>query len=640
MSLYWQLICMIAFGGACWAAGDILLERSLGKDVVLPTLARPCLAFTTGNVAMSYLLTLIGFIGGFIPMVLWVVFLGGIGLTIKQIIGEFKKNDYSRPINQTIGKQTGKKEKWVPYLLILIIGLFSIPAILQAAAPPYVRDSLVYHLLCPKEYLKAGQLVHLQGNIFSAFPKGHEVLMTLLLCVSGDRAAQGFSILQQFAAIGGLYGLTSFMGGPLAGAICTVAYATVPTVIYSSGCGYVEPALLMSLAGCLFVLFLSTRSAGNGNTGLGYIALLGFLAGWMAALKYNGLIYLGLIGLILLWDQRKVRAKRGLGLIATFILSAAPGLCWMVWNWVDLSNPVYPMAWFLFGGKGWDETRALAMAQYFDIFGMGRNLKDYLMLPWNLGFAGRFDTIRFDGAVGPFLIVLLVLAIATTILLIGRRLVHPMIKEVGFMFVISAAFFVFGTQQVRFLVPSQMLLCVFAAPTVGLLCHSVRGKWMLRVVLVLVVIGSLAWNMWFLGEQFFKIGYYKPVLGMEEERAFLVRRVPGYRALEFINQNLPEHSRILCVWTGAYGYYIDRSYYSDTFIEDFILKNFIHASANGKELSRRLSEAGFTHLFFRLSVLINNMRSEQQAIFVDLLKSGAVQLFNDGDYSVLKIGGG
>jgi hypothetical protein len=309
----------------------------------------------------------------------------------------------------------------------------------------------------------------------------------------------------------------------------------------------------------------------------------------------------------------------------------------MVWNWITLGNPVYPMAWFLLGGKGWDEARALAMSLYFDVYGMGRNLLDYLLLLWRLAFIGRFDTIRFDGAIGPFLLLFLALAAASGYLSIRRRLAGIMTKRIGFMFIVSTTFFMFGTQQVRFWVPSQMLACAFVAPAVGWLVASVRNRRMLKMALILTVIGSLAWNIWFLGAQFLKIGYYRPVLGMEQERAFLVRQVPGYPALEFINQNLPEHSRILCVWTGAYGYYIDRAYYSDTFIEDVTLKSFIDASTNGKELSQRLAEAGFTHLFFRLSVLIKNMIPEQQAIFVDFLRKGAVELFSDQDYSVLKI---
>ncbi len=643
MNLFWQLICMVAFGGACWAIGDIILKGLLGKNVDLPPLVRPSLAFAAGNVAMSYLLTLIGFMGGFVPMVLRVVFWGGIGITVWRVISKCKRNVHSLPINQTIREQT-RERKWVPYLLITIVGLFYVPAILQAAAPPYVRDSLVYHLLCPKEYLKAGNLVHVEGNIFSAFPKGHEVLMTLLLCVSGDRAAQGLSILQQFAAIGEIYGITYFIAGPLTAAVCVLGFATVPPILYFSGCGYVEPALLMSLGGSLLVLFLVFRSIENtrldvNNTRLRYISLLGLLAGWMAALKYNGLIYLGLIGFVLLWNRRKVPAKKALIVVGVFSASAAPGLCWMVWNWLDLGNPVYPMAWFLFGGSGWDEIRALAMSQYFDFYGMGRSLRDYLMLPWNVAFAGRFDTIRFDGAMGPFLIFFLLLAIVSAILLIQRRLANPMLKNVGVMFVISAAFFVLGTQQVRFWLPSQMVICIFAAPALGLIGSFIRSKQVLKVPLVLIVIGAVAWNIFFLGKQFFRISYYKPVLTMEQERAFLLRQVPGYRCLEFMNRNLTEHSRVLCVWTGAYGYYIDRSYYSDTFIEDATFKRFIDTSKNGKELSQRLGEAGFTHLFVRLSVLVKNMNPNQQAIFVDLLRKGAVEVFNDQDYSVLGIKG-
>jgi len=490
-------------------------------------------------------------------------------------------------------------------------------------------------------YLKAGRLVHIKGNLFSAFPKGNEVLMTLLLCNAGDHAAQGFSVLQQLAAIGELYSLTCLMAGPWPAALCTVGYATVPPVMYFTGCGYIEPALLMTLAGCLLVLVLSIWSGRGsnkaGSMGFGGISLIGFLAGWMPSLKYNGLIYLGLIGLILLWRQRKVVPKKALSMIGIFSLSAAPGLCWMGWNWITLGNPVYPMAWFLFGGKGWDEARALAMSQYFDIYGMGRNLLDYLLLPWRLAFSGRFDTIQFDGAIGPFLILFVILAAVSAMLLLRRRLVGSMLRQIGLMLGVSAAFFVFGTQQVRFWLPSQMLACAFAAPSVEFLVNWARRKHSIKILLLLVLIGSLAWNMWFLGKQLFKIGFYRPVLGMEQEKDFLIRKVPGYPALEFINQNLPPHSYLLCVWTGAYGYYLNRKYYSDTFIEDITLKEFIHTSVDGKELSQRLARAGFTHLFLNLSLLEKNMEKSERAIFGYFLRNETHELFRYQNYRVFEI---
>ena len=145
-------------------------------------------------------------------------------------------------------------------------------------------------------------------------------VMTLLLAISGDRAAQGFSILQQVAAIGGLYSLTRLMAGPWPSAVCTLGYATVPAVIYFSGCAYVEPALLMTFGSSLLALFLFFKSSAatilSEKMNLKTIAFIGFLAGWMPALKYNGLIYTGLIGLILFWSYRKVPIKKVLAISA------------------------------------------------------------------------------------------------------------------------------------------------------------------------------------------------------------------------------------------------------------------------------------------------------------------------------------
>jgi hypothetical protein len=668
MSLLLESTCVLAFGAACWAGGDLI--RKLFFDEPLPFIARHTLAFTAGNVAFSYLLTALGFAGLYIPWVLRTVFFAGIGLAFwnvtiekrllfsrltKRLLQHGRAFQVSTDI-QNIGKDRekrilfssengirgNKKDGSIAlFFLAAVVMLFLIPAILQAAAPPYVRDSLVYHLLCPKEYLKAGRLVHIQGNLFSAFPKGHEVLMTLLLSNAGDRAAQGFSILQQVAAIGELYSLAYLMVGPWPAALCAVGFATVPPVMYFTGCGYVEPALFMILGSCLLVLVFSTRSGIKTNTAgsmrFGFFAFIGFLAGWMPALKYSGLIYLGLIGLILLWSQRRVLPKKALSSIGVFSLSGVPGLCWMGWNWMILGNPVYPMAWFLFGGKDWDEARAVAMSQYLDIYGMGRNLLDYLVLPWRLAFSGRFDTIRFDGAMGPFLILFVILAVVSAILLVRRRLVGNALREIGLMLIVSAGFFVFGTQQVRFWLPSQMLACAFATPSVELLINWTRRKHTIKTLFSLVLIGSIGWNMWFLGKQIHKIGFYRPVLGMEQERDFLIRKVPGYPALEFINKNLPQRSNVLCVWTGAYGYYLNRQYYSDTFIEDIALKGFISASVNGKELAQGLTRVGFTHIFLNLSLSGKNMEQGERVILDDFLRWGARELFRYQNYGVFEI---
>lgn len=639
MNLFWQFICVIAFGAACWAAGEFLFKTFLGEKAFLPALGRHTLAFTTGNIFFSYLLTALGFSGYFIPSALWAVFIGGFGLVVWRAVMGLRRPIQLPSLNQNIHEERG--EKGIPFLLVAIVGIFLLSAIFQAAAPPYVRDTLVYHLLCPKEYLKVGRIIHIPGNIFSAFPKGHEMIMTLLLYIGGDRAAQGFSILQQMAAIGGLYSLVRLWVGSWSAFLCTIGYATVPATIYFTGCGYVEPALLMTFSNSVLLLslFLSFHPKWISSENIHYkvIFLIAFMAGWMLTLKYTGLIYAGLIGLILLWNQRRQSHKKVLITVALFIMGIAPGLCWMVWNWIVLGNPVYPMAWFLFGGKGWDEERAFAMSLYFDVYGMGRSLLDYLLLPWRLAFSGRFDTVRFDGAIGPFLLIFLILAVISAILLIRHRSDKGVEREIGIMALVCAAFFAFGTQQTRFWLPAHLLICAFAAPAMEILVNWVKNRRQIKITLWLVLVASLTWNIGFLGKQFLATGYYKPVFGMEEEQAFMARMVPGYPAIEFINKNLPQDSKILCVWTGAYGYYIDRQYYSDTFIEDFTLKGFIHTLLNGKELSQRLTQAKFTHLFLNLSILEKNLEQSERAIFDEFLRKKTRDLFRHQNFAVFEI---
>jgi len=124
---------------------------------------------------------------------------------------------------------------------------------------------------------------------------------------------------------------------------------------------------------------------------------------------------------------------------------------------------------------------------------------------------------------------------------------------------------------------------------------------------------------------------------MEQEKDFLIREVPGYPAIEFINQDLSPRSYLLCIWTGAYGYYLNRKYYSDTFIEDITLKKFIHASANGEDLSKRLARAGFTHVFLNLPILEKNMEPSERTIFDYFLGNETRELFCYRNYRVFEI---
>jgi len=277
------------------------------------------------------------------------------------------------------------------------------------------------------------------------------------------------------------------------------------------------------------------------------------------------------------------------------------------------------------------------MSLYFHGFGMGREAWDYLLLPWRFSFLGRFDSVHFDGAGGPFLLIFLTLGVASAIRTVRRGVNQKMRGGMGFVLFLSVAFFILGNQQARFWLPSQFLACFYAAPIVASIHKWARSRGSAKFVIGLAVVTSLAWNGWFLVRQVAVVDYHKPVLGWEEERSFLKRVVPGYPAMEFINQYVSPSSRVLCVWTGAHAYYLDRPYYSDTFLEDVTFKRFIDASNDGRELSQTLTKNGFTHLFVRKSLLQETMTPQQLEIFGDFLKKETSELFRHRGFSVLAI---
>jgi hypothetical protein len=396
-------------------------------------------------------------------------------------------------------------------------------------------------------------------------------------------------------------------------------------------------ALGTSLLALVVFLLRPPDGLRSGKLTLRETAFIGFLAGWMPALKYTGMIYLGLMGILLLWSQRKEPAREALKAIGVFAVGAAPGFYWAAWNWMNLGNPIYPLVYSFFGGKGWDDARDRVMALYFDRFGMGREAWDYLLLPWRFSFSGRFDSIHFDGAMGPFLLIFLILAIASAIRAVRRRVDQKTPAGMGFVLFASAGFFVWGSQQARFWLPAQFLACFYAAPVVGRIHRWARSRRRAKWVIGCTVVVSLVWNGWFLGRQVAAVGYYKEVFRLEERSAFLNRVVPGFAATEFINHHVPVSARLLCVWSGDYGYYLDRPYYSDTFLEDVAFKHFLDASNDGKDLSQRLARSGFTHLFVRRSMLEDTMTPRQLEILADFLEKGIHELYRYQDFSVFVI---
>ena len=613
MPLIFQVTIALCFSCACCGVGLIGLRRTPSSEKI-STIEKATLAFALGNVIYSYIVTACASVGLLRIWILWALFIGGVLLAA--ILLFRAKHEWQRPR--------------MPWLLVAIASPFFLAAILMSLAPPFLRDTLVYHLRFPKLYLEAGALVTIPGHVFGAFPKGQEMLQTLLLGIAGDRTVQFFGVVQLAFAVAGTYGFLARKTSRQTATVMAAFVATSPVIAFFSGGGYVLPAILLTLTALIIVM-----DAAQSET-IGPALIGGLLAGWLVAIKYTGAIYGGAFGLLYLYCNRE-KTQRSQWLSATvFALATLPGFFFIFRNWIELHNPVFPFAYNLFGGIGWDVERSLGYAQTMANYGVGSGIARYLLLPFHLAFSGQFDSMAYDGYAGPAAFAVILLA-----------LVRPFVKTepvypAGFSLVTLAAcaFFAFGTQQLRFYMPAHLLLCFYAAPLLDRILSRLSEKRWGRVAWIAALILLVAPGGAVLYKQSLKVGFFKPVFGMESEADFKRRVIPGYDAFAAANHMVPTNGKVLLVWMRNYGYLLDVPFESDSFLEDHTLKTMLTQSPEPDAFFQELRHRGFTHILMQLNPTLESLGDGLKSQLIAVLRQGGVTLAYDAEgYSLIALPG-
>ena len=609
-----QILAACFFAVLCWGVGARVWSRAVSQ--IGAELPRWVVEFAAGAILFSYILTLLGVCGQLTrPVFLFLLLLSCLAFPWREARRRWRK--------------IGPRPTGPALLTMAALIVFYFPSALMALAPPFVRDTLVYHLALPKAYLAAGKLVFLSGNFFAAYPKGQEMILTLLLGLFGEGAAQFFSVVQQLAVTAGIYGLIRSRHGGWPAAVGALGYATLPAAAYFSGCAYVEPAVVLALVAGLIAL------AGDEGPHPATAALAGWFGGWSIALKYNGALYAALLGAMLLWQIRRRERQWLVRCAAMFAIAAMPGLFWNVRNWLAFGNPVYPFAYAIFGGPGWDSARAQACSIFLrDHYGMGRSVLDYLLIPWRLSFLGRFDSMQFDGYLGPFVLLFVVFGLASAVA--RRREDRPLLPGLGAAILAAIAFFVFGTQQARFYLPAHAMLAVYGAPVFARFCAWGKGRPARSGALLFALFAVLVWNAVFWYAEAQKLGFYRPVFRLESRAQFLARQVPGYPAIEYINTT-PPSARVLAAMTGNYGYYLDRFCRFDAFIEDYTLRSFLEASVSAEDAAARIKKAGYSYLFLNAAPLAKSLPPPLWDRLRQMIAEHGRAAFENGNFVVIEM---
>lgn len=544
----------------------------------------------------------------------------GIGLLILSL-ALFSGAGWLRPLRTapTVPKAVSVWERAASALL----GILIIAALLLTLTPEIGKDALIYHLAVPKLYLQHHGFYFIPGNAFAGYPLLAEMHYLLALFLGNDILAKAihFALLCGILVGIGLFARHVFREHHFP-RVSMLVFFSIPSVFAASHTADNDLFVTLFILAALYAFFRwSECRLGS------WLVLCGLFSGFAAACKYTALLATPLGCLGILWLARRSGSTAGdtavrLALyVACALVAGAP---FYLKNWIVMGNPVYPFFYGIFGGRGWDPDQARLYDLFIRNLGMGRDLWDYLLLPWNLSLRAKMHSPEFDGILGPIFLLTLPFLAAV------RRWETPLRMILAYA-LLTFFFWATTAQQVRYLIPLFPLLAL----AVGALTTQLQRREKIFGFLMLVIAGSLAFNVFHVTTRFLEINPLRVAVGDESRDHFLSRRLPPYAMYRFVNQALPSDARIFLVYMKNYTFLCDRDCYADAMFETHTLQKILRQAATPPEVHDRLRAGGFTHILYDEWYLLGDpspLSPGEKALFRSFREAHCIPLFQRASY--------
>ena len=228
-------------------------------------------------------------------------------------------------------------------------------------------DVLEYHLGAPKEYFLAGRNTYLPHNVYANFPFNVEMLYLLAMVLDQDpwSAAPLAKMLNAGLAILTVAAvwLAAREFSRTAGIVAGIVVGTLPWLMYLSGLCFVENGMLffgaLAMACWCRAVTQSERADDATAPRWAWALASGLTAGLSAGCKYTGAAMFA-VPIALAWGAYAwPRRSQRLGHVALFALGTVLTLSpWLVKNARMTGNPVFPLAYSVFGAHDdlWDDA--------------------------------------------------------------------------------------------------------------------------------------------------------------------------------------------------------------------------------------------------------------------------------------------
>jgi hypothetical protein len=346
----------------------------------------------------------------------------------------------------------------LPALPVMVIVTVLIVTAIGGLAEPtgdMNNDTIAYHYLGPKVWLREAVIRPVPDEILTSFPVLVETQYAALMSLGGQRAPEFFAVIGLISILLMAASLAIRLGLGPAGAWWTAALiVTMPAVYRGAYGGFIDVL-------CAGFILAAARLAFDAERPKDYV-LFGVFCGIAMGTKYTNLIAWVLLlfcsFLISLWVHHRSSRVVLKCLAISCGIAIAVASPFYLRNWILFGCPIYPpppVLLRIFAVK--DMLPSVMQELQKNVLetgvGMGRSVWNFLLLPFNL----TYHTADFRGAGG---IGLAPLALGPLGLLACRR--NGFARGLLLFALLQLAAW-FATAQVsRYLIPVYVLAAVFA----------------------------------------------------------------------------------------------------------------------------------------------------------------------------------
>lgn len=556
-----EIIIFIIFVISCFGIGNLTLR---GLRLETSILERFVFSSAVGMIIASIITTLFGFLGILKRYIFLSFLLTFFILSIPSVINFFKE-----------AKKRIENIKFYPKIeflyLILFVSILFI-TFLFTLAPPVFYDSLEFHLAVPNYYILKGKITPMEGNVFSNSPLYLQMLYLFLMIIGNEILTpiitffMGLILNLALISFGRRFFFSdhSFLPSlflislPLSSFLMTTPIQDLPLALY------------LFLA--LYSFFLFKKNRKNG-----WLLLTGVFSGFSIGMKYHGLLLLLLIPLLIFILSRNF--KENLKFIAViFIIAILVATPWFLKNLFYTGNPIYPLFFKIFDGKGWGKENNKRYIEDLHI----KNFSQMFSILYQVNVSSKI--FGAGGIIGPIFIIFLPL------FLLGKR---DKIANALFVVSIINLFPFLATGNIRYSYLSVAIFCLLISYGIKVFENFKLLKILLALTTFFLVISNT-----FVSLSHLNIvnPALKLILGEVNKEEYLRNFLYPFQGIEFINKELPPDSLILFLYEARTAY-IKRDFISATPYDTNILRDILLRKKDPNEIIKDLRNLRITHIF-------------------------------------------